>query len=164
MGTQHHQKTILHQSKTCRASERGQIQQANVFFSSKVSAIKFTCPLSVVRSDGSALSQETKVPMCLFLRIIIIYVFVWLHLVSVVAYRIFCCILWTADLVALRHAGSQFPDHRSNPGPLQWEDKVLATRPPCAVVPCVPHVSFNLYTYIYLLIYSLHVSIAYVAI
>ena len=121
------------------------------FFSSKVSAIKFSCPLSVVHSDGCALSQETKVPMCLFLRIIIIYVFIWLHLVLVVAHRIFCCLVDCGPSCS-EACRILVADQGSNPGPLQWEDKVLATRPPVKSPMCL---LIFIYIYIYLFIYCM---------
>ena len=55
-----------------------------------------------------------------------IYVFIWLHQVLVTACRIFS---WGIQLLSAE-CGIQFPDQGSNPGPLHWEHKVLATGPP----------------------------------
>ena len=37
---------------------------------------------------------------------------------------------WLYFILAVRHAGSQFPDQGSNPCPLQWNCRVLTTGPP----------------------------------
>lgn len=52
----------------------------------------------------------------------------------------------------------QFPDQGSNPGPLQWEDRVLATRPPVKSPMCL-----LIFIYIYLLyIFTLFIYFIYI--
>ena len=46
--------------------------------------------------------------------------YLWLCWVLIAVHRLLW--LWQADLIALRLVGSQFPDQRSNPCPLQWKD------------------------------------------
>ena len=85
----------------------------------------------------------------LFFVCLFVYLFIWLRRVLVSAHGIFvvaCGVfqlrhsgifqLWHAgSLVAAREllaaaCGIQFPDQGSNPGPLHWECRVLATGPP----------------------------------
>ena len=64
-----------------------------------------------------------------------IYLFIWLRWVLVVACQLLSCgmqppQLWHVNSQLWHACGIQFPDQRSNPGPLHWECGVLSTVPP----------------------------------
>ena len=70
-----------------------------------------------------------------FFKNIYLFIFIWLYWVLVVAHALLSCGTWAPQLwhanSQLWHAcGIQFPDQRSNPGPLYWELGVLTTAPP----------------------------------
>ena len=44
--------------------------------------------------------------------------------------RPFLFFVWLSFAFSPEHAGSQFPDHRWNPRPVQWKHRVLTTGPP----------------------------------
>ena len=71
------------------------------------------------------LSEFTGLLIFLFLKKL--FLFIWLGWTLVMVHWIFSCSMWILPVAA---SGIWFPDQGSNPGPLHWEHRVLATGPP----------------------------------
>ena len=65
--------------------------------------------------------------LLIFLFLKTLFLFIWLCWTLAVVHRIFSCSMWILPVGAW---GIWFPDQGSNPDPLYWEHRILATGPP----------------------------------